>query len=282
MSREALKEKEELQKKADELREKRDRANAHFKELLARRAEIISRIESKYAEADRLRERRNALNLEVKKMKEEAEALERDLRASLDAFDALKSKKLPKTGPTMGELKRRIRDMEFRQMTQVLTPAKERELLKEIANLRAQLNEREKTIAEDEELKKADDEVKAAREKFNQMQDKLHKVADESQDYHDKMRRAYRDGDKEQMILRKLEREIDEVKINADKIHEEYVKIVNRIDELNAAIASARREGAAARAEEAKEEAEKIFEKFKKGEKLTTEDLMVLQKAGLL
>jgi uncharacterized coiled-coil DUF342 family protein len=32
----------------------------------------------------------------------------------------------------------------------------------------------------------------------------------------------------------------------------------------------------------AKEEAEKIFEKFKAGEKLSTEDLMALQKSGYL
>ena len=32
----------------------------------------------------------------------------------------------------------------------------------------------------------------------------------------------------------------------------------------------------------AQEEANKIFERFKKGEKLSTEDLMILQKAGLL
>ena len=33
---------------------------------------------------------------------------------------------------------------------------------------------------------------------------------------------------------------------------------------------------------EAKKEAYEIYEKFKKGEKLSTEDIMILQKAGLL
>jgi uncharacterized coiled-coil DUF342 family protein len=62
--------------------------------------------------------------------------------------------------------------------------------------------------------------------------------------------------------------------------------MVRQVHDFDKIIAGLRQKKARARADEAetsaKKEAEDIYERFKAGEKLSTEDLMFLQKAGYL
>ncbi len=284
--KEVLKQKEELQREADSLREKRDKANGMVKELAQKRGAFLDKLDEKYKEADALHEKRNNLNAEVKKLKDEIFEFEKQVEEKVLAFNEVKKRKLPKEGLSVGELKRQMKELEFKQMTQVLTSAKEKELLKEMSVLRTQLRGKEKMIADDDELRAADEQVKELKEKHRKMYRNLHKVADEAQEYHDKMAVILRGADKEEKALSKLMREMDAAKGEADKIHNKYIETVNQIYEIERASADeqqkAREERVTAREEEAKAEADKIFDKFKRGEKLTTEDFMTLQKAGLL
>ena len=75
-------------------------------------------------------------------------------------------------------------------------------------------------------------------------------------------------------------------KIEADKIHKEFITHVNTIHDLEKTISGMEKEKDKKKKEvdvtTAQKQADLIFEKFKRGEKLSTEDLMILQKAGLL
>jgi uncharacterized coiled-coil DUF342 family protein len=75
-------------------------------------------------------------------------------------------------------------------------------------------------------------------------------------------------------------------KIEADKVHKDFIDHVNQIHELEKTIASTEKKKEKKKKMEdvsaAQKEADEVFERFKRGEKLSTEDLMILQKAGLL
>jgi uncharacterized coiled-coil DUF342 family protein len=68
----------------------------------------------------------------------------------------------------------------------------------------------------------------------------------------------------------------------ADRHHEDFVRVQKRLRELDKEEEEERKDDRAEEREAAKEEAEEIYQKFKEGETLDTEDLMKLQKAGKL
>jgi uncharacterized coiled-coil DUF342 family protein len=77
-----------------------------------------------------------------------------------------------------------------------------------------------------------------------------------------------------------------ESKEKADRVHQEYIEMVNQIRDYEKVIVSLKKREREAKKEvseqEAKEAASEIYERFKRGEKLSTDDLMALQKAGFL
>ena len=93
-------------------------------------------------------------------------------------------------------------------------------------------------------------------------------------------------SDLKSLLKEKKHEEIVRIKIKADEIHREFINHVDAIHELDREISSIRtKKKKVAKETESKrtlEEANEIYERFKKGEKLSTEDLMTLQKAGLI
>ena len=75
-------------------------------------------------------------------------------------------------------------------------------------------------------------------------------------------------------------------KIEADTVHRDFIDCVDKIHDLERTVASEQekkhKKKREVEATTAQKEANEIFERFKRGEKLSTEDLMALQKAGLI
>jgi uncharacterized coiled-coil DUF342 family protein len=68
----------------------------------------------------------------------------------------------------------------------------------------------------------------------------------------------------------------------ADRHHEDFVRVQKRLRELDKQEEEEEQAEREKKKEEVQEEAEEIYERFKEGETLDTEDLMKLQKAGRL
>jgi uncharacterized coiled-coil DUF342 family protein len=85
-------------------------------------------------------------------------------------------------------------------------------------------------------------------------------------------------------------------KVEADRVHREYIESVGALRDAERVMYALRSTGGdrrgsdrespsqqqASAGSQAQAEADEIFNKFRKGEKLSTEDLMALQKAGRL
>ena len=77
-----------------------------------------------------------------------------------------------------------------------------------------------------------------------------------------------------------------ETKLAADDEHHEHIEHIRQVHDFDKIIAGIRDKTRKSRKDKddtsAKKEADEIYEKFRSGEKLSTEDIMVLQKSGLM
>ncbi|RLF41922.1 MAG: phosphoserine phosphatase, partial [Thermoplasmata archaeon] len=114
----------------------------------------------------------------------------------------------------------------------------------------------------------------------------VEKLAERAQKEHEEMIALVNRLDNYIRRVNEIQEEIVNTKIRADDIHREFISYVDRIHELERKIVSlqeaSHRRKKSEKMSSLHKEANEIFERFKRGEKLSTEDLMMLQKAGLI
>jgi uncharacterized coiled-coil DUF342 family protein len=96
------------------------------------------------------------------------------------------------------------------------------------------------------------------------------------------MIQAYREADDIRDDADEWHEKFVEAQEAADRHHEDFVRVQKRLREMDKEEERERESEREEKREEAKREAEEIYQSFKDGETLDTEDLMKLQKAGLL
>jgi uncharacterized coiled-coil DUF342 family protein len=93
---------------------------------------------------------------------------------------------------------------------------------------------------------------------------------------------AYREADDVRDDADETHERFVEAQEAADRHHEDFVKVQKRLRELDKKEEDERKSARDKKREEAEQEAEEIYQRFKEGETLDTEDLMKLQKTGML
>jgi uncharacterized coiled-coil DUF342 family protein len=183
-------------------------------------------------------------------------------------------------------LKQDLRKLEYEQQTKVLTPKKEKELIDRLTDLSKQIRAKEKEFESDAGVRDAYLAMKEAKEKAEASHKAVTELANAAQEQHDAMVKLFEEADGVRKEADGAQEQFVKAKVEADKVHQEYIAMVNQIRDYEKQIIGLRNKMRAASGQgeiaEGKAEAEDIFAKFKKGEKLSTEDLMALQKAGLL
>ncbi len=271
---------------ADLHRSRRDELNDKTKEWIRRRDELNARVRELVDEAQTHKTARDKLNEAVQEAKAKRETWNRKVSELLDQLNRQKRKKVPRGGVPLEKLKRDLRGLEFKQQTSVLAVDKERDLIEQMTRLQAEIKKREKQLQEDEEVRKLQKEVDAARETAEAHHQEVSRLAEEAQVHHDTMVSLYEQADEVRAEADGAQEEFIKTKIAADERHQKHIDFIREVhdyDKIIHGIRSKDRRSRARTAEvSAKKEAKEIYERFKKGEKLSTEDLMVLQKSGYL
>jgi uncharacterized coiled-coil DUF342 family protein len=275
-----------LNKKAEHYRRKRDKLNNTARRWADKRDQLNAKSRENIEKANIHRKKRDELNELVKKAKVERETWNKSVAETQAKLGGLKKKHLPKDGITLEKLKREVRNLEFKQQTSVLSVDKERELLDLLSGVQDQIRQREKLLEGNQEIQ----EVLAKRNEAKQKAEEAHKTVSESaesaQKEHDSMCKFYDEGDRLRKEADGAQVEFRKAKVTADEAHKNHVEMVRQVHDFDKIIAGLRQKKARAKREvaetSAKKEAEDIYERFKAGEKLSTEDLMFLQKAGYL
>lgn len=279
--------KEKLNQQANRHRDLRDKLNDGTKAHAARRDELNGKVREVIEKANGHRARRDEMNKKVQEAKKLRDELNKAANDKAEKLNELKrARSRPGDAMNLQRLKQDLKRLEYQQQTTALTPKKEKALVDQMSDLQKQIRAKEKEFETDDSVKGAYLEMKEAKEKAEASHKSVTELANAAQEQHDAMVKLFEEADA-------IRREADEAqgrfvasKQEADKVHQEYIAMVNQIRDYEKQIIGLRNKMRAARGEgevsEGKVEAEAIFAKFQKGEKLSTEDLMALQKAGLL
>lgn len=287
---ELLEELEEKRKRANSDAEKfkqlRDQKNKEARTWVQKRDELNAQVRDLIDEGNELKETRNTLNEEVKDAKVVRNKMNDKVKDLTTALQQKKEELLPNSDTSIKNLERDIRRLEFKQQTSVLSTEKERELVDKISSLREEVMEKKSVIEGNSEIQGLIKELDEAEKVAEEAHEKVSKNADQAQELHEKMLKIFDDADRVRTEADEAQKKFVDAKVKADEYHQLHIDAVNEIQDYNKMLWGLRKKKRVDKRRkdeiETHEKAEKLYEQFKKGEKLGTEDIMVLQKAGLL
>ncbi len=281
-----IKEKDELQNNANDLKDKRNNLHDKSKKLADERDSLNSTIRNLRNKISEHKKNRDELNERVRHTKDQRNKLNKSYSEIKKKIEELERERSSAFGANLNVLRKQIRTLETEQMTTAMSPQKEKKLIENISILHAKIKEAEDKLNKDPKLKKALEEEKIIKQKAEKQHDTVEKLASRAQEEHENMMNLIKQLDNLVKKVNVIQETIVITKIEADKVHKEFIECVDKIHDLERKITTSHEKKRKTKKEEeataAHKEADEIFEKFKRGEKLSTEDLMALQKAGLI
>jgi uncharacterized coiled-coil DUF342 family protein len=281
-----IKSKDEFQKNANELKDKRNQLHDKSKKLADERDNLNSSIRNLRNKISDHKKHRDELNERVRHAKEQRNALNKSYNEAKKQIETIERERSSAPGANINNLRKQLRGLENEQMTTAMSPQKEKKIIEVISGIHAKIKEAEDRLNKDPKLKKAMEEEKIIKQKAEKQHDLVEKLATRAQEEHESMMNLIKQLDAQVKKVNNVQETIVMTKIEADRVHKEFIECVDKIHDLERQITSTqekkRKTKKAADLTTAQKEADEIFERFKRGEKLSTEDLMALQKAGLI
>ena len=278
--------KDELQIKANELKEKRNQLHLKSKKLAEDRDTTNTSIRKIRNEITEHKKNRDELNERVKHAKKQRNILNDSHINIKKKIVELEKERLSSTGGNLNNLRKKLKTLENEQMTQPMSPKNEKKLIEAISEIHTKIKGQEDALNKDPKLKKAIEEEKIIKIKAEKQHELVEKLATRAQEEHEGMIELIKQLDNYVKKVNEIQENIVMTKIEADKVHKDFITCVDEIHDLERKISSdqekKRKAKKAIEVTSAQKEANEIFERFKRGEKLSTDDLMTLQKAGLI
>jgi uncharacterized coiled-coil DUF342 family protein len=260
------------------------------KEWVQKRDELNAEVRKLVDEAAKHREERDKLNEQVKAAKVARDEMNNKVNETSKKVSELKKVNQPKEGaqqiPVM-KLRKDLKQLEFSYQTQswgIENRDKEKELVEKIKQLDKEIKEREKNLEQNAEVKMAIRELREAKDMAEAEHRRVGELAERAQTEHDTMIQLYEKADAMRKEADKAQENFLENKAKADEEHRKHIENIRQVHDYDKIITGLRQKAKKAKKKKddtvAQKEADDIFEKFKKGEKLSTEDLMALQKSS--
>lgn len=282
---------EELERKraesnarADEHRATRDKLNAEARNWAEKRAQVIDELRAKSSEAQEHRRQRDEFNEQVKEAKRLRDEWNRKLQELSDRAQELKRSRGPRPGavPTW-KLRKDLKELEFRHMTSALTEEQEKRLVAEMKRLEQQIREQDDQFRQDPEIGTVLAEVSEAKRLAEENHALVGQLAESAQREHEAMVSHYEHVDELRRQADEVQAKLLEVKAQADEEHRAHIAAIEEVRDIEKMLHAARGgRGPGGPPGEAQEPAkeEDFLARLKKGEKVSTEDLLHLQKSG--
>ena len=268
--------------KADESRAKRDRLNAEARTTAESRSRILDELHDKSAEAQDHRRLRDTFNAQVREEKRLREEWNHKFQELGDKVQELKRTRQPRPGAIpVWRLRKELKELEFRHMTTALTGEQEKRLIEEMKRLEAGIREQEEQLRQDPEVEQTLKEFAEARTEAETHHAAVGKFAEDAQREHEAMVALYESVDALRRQADEVQAHLLEVKGQADEAHRAHIAAIEEVRDIEKMLYAARGGRAPQTWGEAEPPKEEDFlARLKKGEKVSTEDLLELQKSG--
>ena len=280
---------EELERKraesnarADEHRARRDKLNAEARTTADERGRILDELHGRSAEAQDHRRHRDELNADVREAKRLREEWNRKLQELGDKVQELKRARVPRPGAVpVWRLRKELKELEFRHMTTALTGEQEKRLIEEMKRLEAGIREQDDQLRQDPEVEATMKAFTEARDEAEKHHAAVGQLAEDAQQEHESMVALYETVDELRRQADEVQAKLIEVKTAADEAHRAHIAAIEEVRDIEKMLYAARGGRAPQSWADAEPPREEDFlARLKKGEKVSTEDLMELQKTG--
>ncbi|HKS59616.1 MAG TPA: phosphoserine phosphatase [Thermoplasmata archaeon] len=280
---------EELERKraesnarADDHRARRDRLNAEAHTWADKRAQILDELHAKSAEAQDHRHHRDDLNAQVREAKRLREEWNHRLADLSEKVQELKRRRTPRPGAIpIWKLRKDLKELEFRHMTTALTPDQEKRLVADMQRVELAIKEQDDQLRQDPEVEQAVVAAAEARTEAEKHHQAVGGLAEAAQKEHELMVGLYEAVDELRRQADEVQAKLIEVKSAADEEHRAHIAAIEEVRDIEKMVYAARGGRMPASMGEMEPPREEDFlARLKKGEKVSTEDLLELQKKG--
>jgi len=283
---------EDLQKKRDDFsrmannhKHKRDGLNEETRRWSQTRDELNKKVKYLLKDARSHRTQRDGHNVKVRELKETRRKCNSEISAISEELREVKSRQVPVQGIPLRKLKKQLKDLEYRQQTSVLTASKERVLVEQMTKLQEQIKDRE-LVEQTDEILAVINKLKAAKEEAEKAHLQVQDAARSAQTEHEFMIQKYETADKFMKEADAAQEQFVTAKTTADEEHRQSVELIKQVhdfDKILAGLRQKKRLSSQSQEElDTKMQAKDLYKRFMSGEKLSTEEIMDIQKAGLL
>lgn len=277
-----------LQKEVSDIKNEVTSFNLKKEETFSKKSEVSKQIRELIGKVKDSKVKRDEKTKFVKEEKEKRQKLNEEIKGKFQKLGEAKSKvddKKPtfndNASKSPGFLRKEIKSLEYKIETEGMSFDKEKKMMKVINQLKKQLVEAEKNTQSYSDLKNLKHEINPLKKDATDIHQTIQKEAQASQMLHTEMIESSKKIDElkneektlmEQFTLEKksyseanerLKAKLDELSKLKDELNKYKVDVAeDRKDRQNKSLAEKVRE---------------VEEKIKKGEKLTTEDLLIMQ-----
>jgi uncharacterized coiled-coil DUF342 family protein len=286
MLEELQKGKSDLKIKSEEYKENRNKLNAQASELASKRNDLNKRTKELIDEAQEIKILRDTNNESVRENKGKRDEYNDKANKVYARIDQIRKDLNLSDGPSLKDMRREIDHLEFKQQTEVMNSGKERELVERIGHLTEEFKRKKTLLEGNQELKDLLEEAQINRDQASEYHEVVRQFADAAQEYHEKMIKAFKEADKVRAESDSIHKQFVEVQESADEQHQLFIKAQKEIRDFDKIIIGLKRKSKQSKINSAKaqikKEAEEVYSQFKLGEKISTEDLLLLQRSGLV
>jgi len=271
---------------SEEHKNRRNELNAAASKFARERNTLNNQTREFVEEAQKNKDLRDKSNQDVLDLKAQRNEFNDKANVLFEDIEAFKKEHGTLKNRGIKELQKQIEYMEYRQQTEVFTTDKERELIEKIKQMMAQVREQEAELEQNKEMRTKITEARDFRKLASDLHAKVTEFAELAQKHHDVMVEFYRKADKSREAADAAHKSFVEAQESADAEHKFFIACQKELRDYDKVISGLRKKTKKVKVTKeqkaVRKEAESLFKNFRAGEKLTTDDILLLQRSKLI
>ena len=271
---------------SEQHKNRRNELNATASKSARERNTLNNQTREFVEEAQKNKDLRDKYNQEVLDQKAQRNDLNDKANVLFEEIEAFKKEHGTLKNRGIKELQKQIEYMEYRQQTEVFTTDKERELIEKIKQMKGQVREQEAELEQNKEMRTKISSARDFRKDASELHAKVTELAELAQKHHDLMVESYRKADKSREAADAAHKSFVEAQESADAEHKFFIACQKELRDYDKVISGLRKKTKKVKVikeqKAVRQEAEHLFQNFRAGEKLTTDDILLLQRSKLI
>ena len=269
---------EMVSKKLSEYKDRRDDLNVKVRSQLDKRNEINMQVKQLITEVQKQKSLRNDANSKVAELRKirlektnQLKDVRSKLRSAVEQNGAPSGKK--RNGPSSRSIRDQMNKLEWRHQTGQIGPSKEKDFFAKMKRLQTDFKRLKKE--EEESSSSVLKEVRQAEKRQQKAHDAVTDASEKSEEAHSLMMELSNEVDRLRGLANSEHLGLTSTKSNADELHNKYIISLRCIHSMQDIL---KLSGSKKDVEEERVEVSDLMSRLMKGDTLSDEDMMLLQR----